>query len=230
MSCYEILDPRFGDLIDPVAFLETIHTGNRWAEGPVWFADLRCLVWSDIPNDRMLRWEEETGVVSLFRGNVANPNGGTRDREGRLVTCMQGERRVVRTEWDGSITVLADSFEGKKLNSPNDVVVKSDGSLWFTDPNYTTPWGTIDRSFGRLQDSTGPHSDWRRISSKILLAVGQYMTFHARVRCSFMTRSSLSNRLVGWIGFVVPQFGLPLAGCDQHPTTNCETVQCSIQG
>ncbi|RUY03988.1 SMP-30/gluconolactonase/LRE family protein [Mesorhizobium sp. M2A.F.Ca.ET.040.01.1.1] len=152
MSCYEIIDPRFGDLIDPVAFLETLHTGNRWAEGPVYFADLRTLVWSDIPNDRMLRWDEETGAVSLFRGNVANPNGSTRDREGRLVTCMQGERRVVRTEWDGSITVLADSFEGRRLNSPNDVVVKSDGSIWFTDPNY----GIISDYVGRRADQEQP--------------------------------------------------------------------------
>ncbi|CDX36242.1 Gluconolactonase [Mesorhizobium plurifarium] len=152
MSCYEIIDPRFGDLIDPVAFLETLHTGNRWAEGPVYFADLRTLVWSDIPNDRMLRWDEETGAVSLFRGNVANPNGSTRDREGRLVTCIQGERRVVRTEWDGSITVLADSFEGKRLNSPNDVVVKSDGSVWFTDPNY----GIISDYVGRRADQEQP--------------------------------------------------------------------------
>ena len=153
MSCYEIIDPRFGDLIDPVAFLETLHTGNRWAEGPVWFADLRTLVWSDIPNDRMLRWDEETGAVSLFRSHVANPNGNTRDRQGRLVTCMQGERRVVRTEWDGTITVLADSYDGKALNSPNDVVVKSDGSIWFTDPNY----GIISDYVGRRreQEQTG---------------------------------------------------------------------------
>jgi gluconolactonase len=153
MSCYEIIEKEFGDLIDPVAFLETIHTGNRWAEGPVYFADLRTLIWSDIPNDRMLRWDEETGDVALFRSHVANPNGSTRDREGRLVTCMQGERRVVRTEWDGSITVLADSFDGKRLNSPNDVVVKSDGSIWFTDPNY----GIISDYVGRrnLQEQPG---------------------------------------------------------------------------
>ncbi len=163
MSCYEILDRRFGDLIDPVAFLETIHTGNRWAEGPVWFADLRSLIWSDIPNDRMLRWDEETGAVSLFRGNISNPNGNTRDRQGRLITCMQGERRVVRTEWDGSTTVLADAYQGRQLNSPNDVVVKSDGSIWFTDPNY----GIISDYVGRrsVQEQPGcmvyridPHS------------------------------------------------------------------------
>ncbi len=123
-------------LIDPVAFLETIHTGNRWAEGPVYFGDLRCLVWSDIPNRRMLCWNEESGAVSTFREPVPNANGNTRDRQGRLVTCEQGGRRVVRTEWDGTLTVLAEKYLGKRLNSPNDVVVKSDGTIWFTDPNY----------------------------------------------------------------------------------------------
>lgn len=136
MSHYEIIDPSFKRLIDPVAFLETVHTGNRWAEGPVYFADLRCLIWSDIPNCRMFRWDEETGYVSLFRLGVANANGNTRDREGRLITCEQGGRRVIRTEWDGSITVIADSYEGKRLNSPNDAIVKSDGTIWFTDPNF----------------------------------------------------------------------------------------------
>ncbi len=145
MSCYEILDPRFKALIDPVAFLEALHGGNRWAEGPVYFADLRCLIWSDIPNERMLRWDEETGHVSVFRSPVANANGNTRDREGRLVTCEQGGRRVVRTERDGTITVLAEAYEGKRLNSPNDVVVKSDGTIWFTDPNY----GIISDYVGR---------------------------------------------------------------------------------
>ena len=155
MTCYEILDPRFGNLIDPVAFLEKLHGGNRWAEGPVWFADQRCLIWSDIPNDRMLKWDDETGAVSVFRAGVANPNGGTRDREGRLITCEQGGRRVVRTEYDGQLTVLADSYQGKRLNSPNDVVVKSDGSIWFTDPNY----GIISEYVGRraAQEQTGCH-------------------------------------------------------------------------
>jgi hypothetical protein len=118
MSCFEILDPRFKALIDPVAFLETIHTGNRWAEGPVWFGDLRCLVWSDIPNSRMLRWDEESGHVSLFRKPTPNANGNTRDREGRLITCEQGGRRVVRTEWDGSITVLASASDSTRRTCP----------------------------------------------------------------------------------------------------------------
>lgn len=135
-GCYEILDPRFKNLIDPIAFLEPLHGGSRWTEGPVYFADQRCLIWSDIPNERMLKWDEETGAVSVFRRQTGNANGNTRDRQGRLVTCEQGGRRVVRTEWDGSLTVLAEAFEGRRLNSPNDVVVKSDGTIWFTDPNY----------------------------------------------------------------------------------------------
>ena len=145
MDCYEIIDPRFANLIDPVAFLEKLHSGNRWAEGPVWFADLRCLIWSDIPNDRMLKWEEETAAVSEYRTGMQNPNGSTRDQYGRLITCEQGGRRVLRTEFDGRVTVLADSYKGGRLNSPNDVVVKSDGSIWFTDPNY----GIISDYVGR---------------------------------------------------------------------------------
>ena len=133
---FEIIDPRFAELIDPVAFLETLSDDNRWTEGPVWFADLRCLVWSDIPNDRMRRWDETSGAISDFRTGLRNPNGNTRDRQGRLVTAEQGERVVSRTEWDGSRTILAHSFAGRRLNSPNDVIVRSDGSIWFTDPNY----------------------------------------------------------------------------------------------
>ena len=116
--------------------MERLYTGCRWAEGPVWFGDARCVLWSDIPNNRILRWDEETGVVSTFRRPSHYANGNTRDRQGRLVTCEHGERRVTRTEYDGSITVLADRFEGRRLNSPNDVVVRRDGSVWFTDPEF----------------------------------------------------------------------------------------------
>jgi gluconolactonase len=118
------------------AGVERLATGFRWCEGPVWFGDLRSLVWSDIPNNRMLRWDEETGAVGVFRKPSNNSNGNTRDRQGRLVTCEHGARRVTRTEHDGRITVLAEGFDGKPLNSPNDVVVKSDGSIWFTDPPF----------------------------------------------------------------------------------------------
>ena len=132
----EILDRRFERLRVKMARVERIATGMRWAEGPVWIGDMHCLVWSDIPNNRMMRWEARTGATSVFREPSDYANGNTRDRQGRIVTCEHGTRRVTRTESDGTITVLADRFEGKRLNSPNDVVVKSDGSIWFTDPSF----------------------------------------------------------------------------------------------
>ncbi|MEU4833905.1 SMP-30/gluconolactonase/LRE family protein [Streptosporangium sp. NPDC023615] len=116
--------------------VERLHRGTRWAEGPVYVPAGRYLVWSDIPNDRMLRWDEMTGRVGPFRRPAGYVNGNTLDREGRLVSCEHGARRVTRTEHDGSLTVLADRWRGKRLNSPNDVVVRSDGSVWFTDPPY----------------------------------------------------------------------------------------------
>jgi gluconolactonase len=133
---YETLDPRFDKLFNSTARVEKLFEGCRWAEGPAYFAAGRYLVWSDIPNDRMLRWDECSDATSVFRHPANYPNGNTVDREGRLVTCEHGSRRVTRTEHDGSITVIADHYGGKKLNSPNDVVVKSDGSIWFTDPTY----------------------------------------------------------------------------------------------
>jgi len=129
----KILDPRFAPLVLGDASIETLATGCRFTEGPVWFGDLRCLLWSDIPNDRIMKWEEETGRVSLFRRPSHYANGNTRDRQGRLITCEMDTQRLTRTEYDGTITVLADSFDGKKLTGPNDVVVKSDGSIWFSD-------------------------------------------------------------------------------------------------
>ena len=130
------LDPRFEKYWLKLSAVERLATGLRWAEGPVWFGDGRYLLWSDIPNNRIMRWDEETGAVSVFRKPSNYANGNTRDRQGRLVTCEHRGRRVTRTEYDGAITVLVDSFEGKRLNSPNDVVVKSDGSIWFTDPPF----------------------------------------------------------------------------------------------
>ncbi|HZT25490.1 MAG TPA: SMP-30/gluconolactonase/LRE family protein [Pseudolabrys sp.] len=130
------LDPRFDTLRLPLAGVERLWTGARWGEGPVWFGDGRYLLWSDVPGDVIRRWDEETGAVSVFRKPSNNSNGNTRDRQGRLVTCEHRTRRVVRTEYDGSITIICDRFEGKRLNSPNDVVVKSDDSIWFTDPPF----------------------------------------------------------------------------------------------
>ncbi|HEX4811849.1 MAG TPA: SMP-30/gluconolactonase/LRE family protein [Nonomuraea sp.] len=132
---FEILDERLAKLGGD-SRIEVLHTGTRWGEGPVYFPAGRFLVWSDIPNDRMLRWDEVTGAVGPFRRPSGYVNGNTLDREGRLISCEQGGRRVTRTEHDGSITVIADRWQGKRFNSPNDVVVRSDGSLWFTDPPY----------------------------------------------------------------------------------------------
>jgi gluconolactonase len=132
----EILDPSFAKYRLNNAGVERLASGLRWCEGPVWFGDGRYLLWSDSPNDRIMRWDEESGAVSLFRKPSNKSNGLTRDRQGRLITCEHTGRRVTRTEYDGTITVLIDRFDGKRLNSPNDIVVKSDDSIWFTDPMY----------------------------------------------------------------------------------------------
>jgi gluconolactonase len=131
-----VVDESFNRYRLPLAKIERLATGCRWAEGPVWFGDLRCLLWSDIPNNRMLRWDEETGAVSVFRNPSSYANGNSRDRQGRLITCEHGGRRVSRTEHDGRVVSLADHLAGKRLNSPNDIVCKSDGSIWFTDPSF----------------------------------------------------------------------------------------------
>lgn len=133
---FEALDPSFRACLTGHGRVERLWTGARWAEGPAWFAAGRYLVWSDIPNNRMLRFDETDGSVSVFREPSNYSNGNTVDREGRMVTCEHLTRRVTRTERDASITVIADKYLGKRLNSPNDVVVKSDGSIWFTDPSY----------------------------------------------------------------------------------------------
>lgn len=137
---YMILDPAFTKLINLNMRLVKLWTGAAWAEGPVWFGDAHQLLFSDIPNDRVLRFVPDLsglgGAVSVFRQPASNANGHTRDREGRLVSCEHGARRVTRTEHDGRITVLADRWQGRRLSSPNDVVVRSDGTIWFTDPPY----------------------------------------------------------------------------------------------
>jgi gluconolactonase len=130
------LDPSFAKYQLKLSSIERLATGLRWAEGPVWFGDGRYLLWSDIPNNRMMRWDEETGAVSVFRKPSGYTNGNSRDRQGRLITCEHGARRVTRTEYDGSLTVLVDRIDGKRLNAPNDLVCKSDGSIWFSDPVF----------------------------------------------------------------------------------------------
>ena len=132
----EVLDPRFKACFAGHVRVERLWTGARWAEGPAWFAAGRYLVWSDIPNNRMMRLVDPSGEVSVFRERSNNSNGNTVDNQGRLITCEHLTRRVTRTEFDGSISVVADKWNGKRFNSPNDAVVKSDDSIWFTDPAY----------------------------------------------------------------------------------------------
>ena len=153
----EILDPRFKPYRLHAAAVERLHTGCRWAEGPVWFGDGGYLLWSDIPNNRILKWEASSGQVSTFRQPSGFANGNTRDRQGRLISCEHGGRRVIRTEYDGSITVIADSFDGKRLNSPNDVVVKSDDTVWFSDP----PFGILGHYEGHQAEVELPTNLYR---------------------------------------------------------------------
>ncbi|MFJ4099584.1 SMP-30/gluconolactonase/LRE family protein [Amycolatopsis japonica] len=132
---FELLDERFAR-VNGDEWMQRLHTGCRWTEGPAYFPAGRYLVFSDIPNDRVLRWDETTGAVGVFREPAGFHNGHTVDRQGRLVSCEQGGRRVTRTEHDGTTTVLAETYQGKRFNSPNDVVESSDGAIWFTDPSY----------------------------------------------------------------------------------------------
>lgn len=147
MSFFEAFEPIFESYVLGNAPVKQLATGFDWVEGPVWFGDADCLLFSDIPNNRIVRWNGETGI-STYRAPSNFANGHTRDRQGRLVSCEHLTRRVTRTEFDGEITVIADGFGGKRLNSPNDVVVRSDGSIWFTDPHY-----------GIKQDYEGQHAE-----------------------------------------------------------------------
>jgi len=153
----KVLDPTFAPYRLALAKVERLASGFRWCEGPVWFGDGRYLLWSDLPNNRIMRWEEETGAVSVFRRPSNNANGNTRDRQGRLLTCEHDTRRVTRTEHDGALTVIADAYGGKPLNSPNDVVCKSDGSIWFTDP----PFGVLGYYEGHVAKPELPTNVYR---------------------------------------------------------------------
>jgi gluconolactonase len=153
----QIIDPSFAKYRLALASVERIAHGTRWNEGPVWFGDGRYLLWSDIPNNRIMRWDEETGRVSIFRKPSNFANGNTRDRQGRLLTCEHDMRRVSRTEHDGTIITVADKYDGKPLNSPNDIVVKSDDSIWFTDP----PFGILGNYEGHTATPELPTNVYR---------------------------------------------------------------------
>ncbi|MGH8214729.1 MAG: SMP-30/gluconolactonase/LRE family protein [Rhodanobacteraceae bacterium] len=156
MANIEIIDKRFLSCVLPNAPLEKLGEGFRWLEGPVWFADHQCLLVSDIPNNRIMRWTE-SGGVSVFRQPSRFANGHTRDREGRLIGCSHQDRCITRTELDGRVTVLADRYQGKRLNSPNDIVVKRDSTIWFSDPTFG-----ITRDYeGGKQESESPPNLYR---------------------------------------------------------------------
>ena len=157
----QVLDPSFKKYTLYSAEVERLAHGFRWAEGPVWLGDMRCLLWSDIPNNQILKWDEETGETTIFRKPANFSNGLARDRQGRLIAC-EHLRRVTRTEPDGSITILVDSYKGKKLNSPNDLTIKSDGSIWFTDP----PFGIGGHYEGYKQSMELEHQGVYRIDPK----------------------------------------------------------------
>ncbi|MBB4053917.1 gluconolactonase [Devosia subaequoris] len=172
-ALYDIIDPRFAHKIVGSAGLEELHTGCRWTEGPVWFSDHDALYFSDIPNQQVLRYLPSDNSVSVYAKPSNFANGHTRDLEGRLISCEHGPRRVTRTEIDGTITVLAERFEGRRLNSPNDVVVKLDGSIWFTDPTY----GILSDYEGYQSEPEQPVHGVYRIDGKtgeIRLMVGDF--------------------------------------------------------
>ena len=164
------LDPRFSPMVLGNAGIERIAAGMRFCEGPVWFGDGRYLLWSDIPNDRIMKWEEETGAVSVFRKPSHYTNGNPRDRQGRLVSCEHDTQHLTRTEYDGTVTILAHSFEGKRLTGPNDVVVKSDGSIWFSDNGA----GTRGNYLGHPEKRDLPFRVYRLdpASGQMTIAVG----------------------------------------------------------
>lgn len=168
----EVFDPRFKKYIAGTTTLRRVWKGGAWTEGPVYFGDMHCVIFSDIPNNRLLQYDERTGHTTVFRAPSNFTNGNTRDRQGRLLSCEHGARRVTRTEHTGDITVLADSYQGKKLNSPNGVIVKSDDSIWFTDPTY----GIEGNNEGIKAESELPRNVYRidPKSGQISVAVGDF--------------------------------------------------------
>jgi gluconolactonase len=210
----EVLHESFLGLRLFSASVEQLHTGCRWSEGPVWFGDLRSLLWSDIPNNRILRYDDASGTVSVFRQPSNFANGLARDRQGRLIACEHLTRRITRTEYDGRITMLADRWQGKRLNSPNDVVVARDGGIWFTDPLFgisghwegepaesETPWAVyrIDPASGALErkidDLAAPNGLAFSPDEKVLYVVESRATPHRKVwQYDVDAKGALSNK------------------------------------
>jgi gluconolactonase len=194
----EILDPSFARYRIAQASVQQLYTGARWSEGPVWFGDGRYVLWSDIPNNRIMRWDEASGRTSVFRRPSNNSNGLTRDRQGRLVTCEHDTRRVTRTEYDGSITVLIDKFDGKPLNSPNDIVVKSDDSIWFTDP----PFGILGNYEGHVATPELPTNIYRLDKTgRATVAMGEVnrpngLCFSPDERRMYVVEAGLTPRVI----------------------------------
>ena len=229
----EIFHPDFNQYILFNAAVERLYTGTRWGEGPVWFPAGRYFLWSDLPNERILKWEESDGHVSVFRQSDRIANGNTRDRQGRLISCEHRGRRVTRTEHDGSITVLADAFQGKPLNSPNDVIVASDDAIWFTDPpfglrsQYEGIRGTpeLPPSLYRIDPGTG---ELQRMTAD--LAGPNGLCFSPDESVLYVVDSAARPRLI--MGFDV-QHGRQLA--NPRVVINCEDgtadgIRCDQDG
>ncbi len=194
-----VLDPSFARYRLVLAAVERLATGFRWSEGPVWFGDHRALIWSDIPNNRLMRWNESDGSVDIFRDPANNANGNTRDRQGRLITCEHLTRRVTRTEPDGRITVVAERFDGRPLNSPNDVVVRRDGSIWFTDP----PFGILGFYEGEAAQPELPTNIYRvdGQTGRITVATGEVnrpngLAFSPDERILYVVEAAANPRVI----------------------------------
>jgi gluconolactonase len=228
----QILDPSFAKYRIAQASVERIATGMRWCEGPVWFGDARCLLWSDIPNNRIMRWDEETGRVSVFRKPSNNANGNTRDRQGRLVTCEHDARRVTRTEYDGTVTVLVDKFDGKPLNSPNDVVVKSDDSIWFTDP----PFGILGNYEGHAAPSELPTNVYRLDKTgRVTVAAGDIngpngLCFSPDEKKMYVVEARVTPRIIRVYDVVDDKLANPRTFVACQPDETPDGFRCDVDG
>jgi gluconolactonase len=231
----KILDPSGASLRQGLAKLEQLATGFHFTEGPVWFGNHRCLIFSDLPGNRLIRWDEASGNVSVFRDPSNHANGNCKDREGRLLSCEQMNRRVVRQEHDGSITVIADRFDGKPLNSPNDIVVKSDGSIWFTDP----PNGITNDYEGRRARQELPTNVYRvdPTSGAIAVALGDVrpngLCFSHDERKLYVTHNIAAENIRTIRVYDVADDGARLTNGKvfiSHASSTADGIKCDWQG